>query len=99
MLASSQLDPMLGIDIHWELIPVPPAPTPVPMPIPNPFTGMVFDPIGLAAGLIIGNVIRAVVGAPLLGPVLYWGVFPATQTGTNGIHVPGHIMIPPGVGW
>jgi RHS repeat-associated protein len=96
MLASSHLDPILGIDIHWELIPTP---APVPTPLPNPFTGIVFDPIGLACGIAIGAAISAVVGAPFQGPVLYWGCFPATNTGTEGVHIPGHILIPPGTGW
>ena len=30
---------------------------------------------------------------------LYWGGIPATNTGTNGEHVPGHILIPPGTAW
>lgn len=81
MLASSQLDPILGIDIHWEMVPTP---VPVPTPIPNPFIGIVFDPIGLLAGLVISNAINAVMGAKLKGPVLYWTLFPATNTGTNG---------------
>lgn len=94
--ASSFLDPMLGIDVHWELIPMP---APVPTPIPNPFTGLVFDPMGLAAGILISNAIGSAMGASFKGPVLYWGAFPATNTGTEGKHVPGHILIPPGSGW
>jgi RHS repeat-associated protein len=96
MLASSFLDPVLGIDIHFEMVPTP---APVPTPIPNPFIGVVFDPIGLAAGIAIGAAIGAVVGAPFQGPVLYWTAFPATNTGTEAKHVPGHILIPPGVAW
>ena len=65
------LDPMLGIDIHWELIP----PAMVPTPLPNPFVGIVFDPMGLAAGLAIGGMMGAVTGAPFKGPVVYWGAF------------------------
>ena len=96
MLASSFLDPVLGIDIHFEMVPTP---APVPTPIPNPFIGLVFDPVGLAAGIAIGAVIGAVLGAPFQGPVLYWTAFPATNTGTEAKHVPGHILIPPGVAW
>jgi len=96
MLASSFLDPVLGIDVHFEMVPTP---APVPTPIPNPFIGLVFDPIGLAAGIAIGAVIGAVMGAPFQGPVLYWTAFPATNTGTEAKHVPGHILIPPGVAW
>jgi RHS repeat-associated protein len=96
MLASSFLDPVLGIDVHFEMVPTP---APVPTPIPNPFIGVVFDPLGLAAGIAIGAAIGAVMGASFQGPVLYWTAFPATNTGTEAKHVPGHILIPPGTMW
>lgn len=96
MLASSFGDPVLGIDIHWEMVPMP---APVPTPIPNPFTGIIFDPIGLAAGLVISNAVGAVLGAPFTGPVVYWTAVPATNTGTEAKHLPGHILIPPGTAW
>lgn len=96
MIASSFLDPVLGLDVHFEMVPTP---APVPTPIPNPFTGVVFDPLGLAAGIALGAAIGAVVGAPFQGPVLYWTAFPATNTGTEAKHVPGHILIPPGTAW
>ena len=95
MLASSWGDPVIGLDIHWEMVPTP---APTPLPIPNPFTGIVFDPSGLAIGLAITNAINVVMGAPVAGPVLFWGV-PATNTGTEAKHVPGHILIPPGTAW
>lgn len=90
------MDPVLGVDVHFELVPMP---APTPTPIPNPFTGVVFDPVGLAVGLVIGAAVSAVLGAPIQGPVLYWTAFPATNTGTEAKHVPGHIIIPPGTGW
>lgn len=96
MLASSFFDPMLGIDIHWEMVPMP---APVPTPIPNPFTGIVKDFAGLAVGLALSNAIGMAMGGSPKGPVLYWGGIPATNTGTNGEHVPGHILIPPGTAW
>jgi RHS repeat-associated protein len=96
VIASSWLDPVLGIDVHWEMVPTP---APVPTPIPNPFTGLVFDPSGLACGLALSNAMNLVVGAPFQGPVVYWGAIPATNTGTEAKHVPGHILIPPGVSW
>ncbi|MEX1363430.1 MAG: DUF6531 domain-containing protein, partial [Nannocystaceae bacterium] len=96
MIASSFLDPVIGIDVHWELVPTP---APTPLPIPNPFIGIVFDPMGLAVGMLLGAGMSLVFGAPFQGPVLYWGAFPATNTGTEAIHVPGHILIPPGTGW
>lgn len=96
MIASSFFDPMLGVDVHWEMVPMP---APVPTPIPNPFVGIVRDFTGLAAGLAISNAIGAVMGGTPKGPVLYWGAIPATNTGTNGVHVTGHILIPPGTAW
>ncbi len=96
MIASSFGDPVLGIDVHFELVPTP---APVPTPVPNPFTGIVFDPLGLAVGIALGAAIGAVMGAPFQGPVLYWTAFPATNTGTEAKHVPGHILIPPGTAW
>lgn len=96
MIASSFFDPVLGVDVHFEMVPTP---APVPTPIPNPFVGIVFDPVGLACGIALGAAIGAVTGAPFQGPVLYWTAFPATNTGTEAKHVPGHILIPPGVSW
>ncbi|MFO7562940.1 MAG: DUF6531 domain-containing protein [Enhygromyxa sp.] len=96
MIASSFLDPVIGLDVHFEMVPTP---APVPTPIPNPFTGIVFDPVGLACGIALGAAIGAVVGAPFQGPVLYWTAFPATNTGTEAKHIPGHILIPPGTAW
>ena len=96
MLASSFGDPVIGVDVHFELVPTP---APTPTPLPNPFTGVVFDPVGLAAGLVLGAAVSAVLGAPILGPVVYWGAIPATNTGTEAKHIPGHIIIPPGTGW
>ncbi|CAN94249.1 conserved carbohydrate-binding protein, Rhs family [Sorangium cellulosum So ce56] len=96
MLASSFFDLVLGLDIHFEMVPTP---APLPLPIPNPFTGIIFDPMGLAAGLVLGNLMAAVSGAPPTGPVVYWGFVPATNTGTEAIHIPGHILFPPGVAW
>ena len=39
------MDMVLGVDIHFEMVPMP---APVPTPIPNPFVGMVYDPGGSA---------------------------------------------------
>ena len=96
MIASSWGDPVIGIDVHFEFVPMP---APVPTPIPNPFTGIIFDPKGLVMGLAISNAINLVMGAPFAGPVFYWGGIPATNTGTEAQHVPGHILIPPGTAW
>ena len=66
---------------------------------PESVVGIVRDFTGLAVGLALTNAIGAVQGAALKGPVLYWGAIPATNTGTNGDHVTGHILIPPGTSW
>ncbi len=47
MIASTWLDLVVGLDIHFEMVPTP---GPVPAPLPHPFVGMVFDPAGLAMG-------------------------------------------------
>ncbi len=38
--ASSQLDPVIGIDVHLVMIP----PSPSPIPMPHPYIAMVFNP-------------------------------------------------------
>ena len=38
--ASSQLDPVIGIDVHFVMIP----PSPSPVPMPHPYIATVFDP-------------------------------------------------------
>jgi YD repeat-containing protein len=97
MLASTFMDLVLGVDIHFEMVPMP---APVPTPIPNPFVGMVFDPAGLLVGQVMSLAMAMVSGAPPLGPVLING-FPATTVGTNAINTLGvpHILIPPGTAW
>jgi RHS repeat-associated protein len=96
MLASSFFDAVLGLDVHFEMVPMP---APVPMPIPNPFVGYVYDPMGLIAGLVIGAAFALKAGAPVQGPVLYWTAFPATNTGTEAKALVNHIMFPPGTSW
>jgi YD repeat-containing protein len=96
MLAAKFFDGVIGIDIHWELVPAPPAP-PIPTPFPNPFVGMIFDPLGLGVGLVISDVIGAVCGSPPTGPVVV-NFLPAANTGTEVTGF-GHILIPPGTSW
>ncbi|MEX6688132.1 DUF6531 domain-containing protein [Danxiaibacter flavus] len=38
--ASSQMDPVMGIDVHFVMIP----PSPSPVPMPHPYIAMIFDP-------------------------------------------------------
>jgi hypothetical protein len=81
MLASTWTDMVMGVDIHFEMVPTPAGP--IPTPFPNPFIGVVFDPIGMAIGLAIGAGISAAFGGPITGPVTMYGAFPATNVGTE----------------
>jgi RHS repeat-associated protein len=97
MLASTFMDMVLGVDIHFEMVPMP---APVPTPIPNPFVGMVFDPAGLLTGQAMGLAMALLSGKAPKGPVIINGM-PATTVGTqakNSLGVP-HILIPPGTAW
>ncbi|WP_437735759.1 DUF6531 domain-containing protein [Sorangium sp. So ce1335] len=96
MLASTWLDIVIGIDLHFELVP----PPMLPVPFPHPFVGLVLDPIGLAAGLAISNAIGMATGGSFKGPVLI-NLMPANTTGTeakNFFLLP-HFIIPPGAMW
>ena len=94
MLASTWMDMVIGVDIHFEMVPMP---APVPTPIPNPFIGIVNDPVGLAVGLALGAALALATGGTPTGPVLIYGL-PATNVGTEAKGM-GHILIPPGVSW
>jgi uncharacterized Zn-binding protein involved in type VI secretion len=97
MLASTFMDMVLGLDIHFEMVPMP---GPVPTPIPNPFIGMVFDPGGLLTGQAMSLGMALLTGTPPKGPVLI-NFMPATVCGTNAknsLGVP-HILLPPGTAW
>ncbi|MFO0609800.1 MAG: DUF6531 domain-containing protein [Polyangiales bacterium] len=97
MIASTWLDLVVGLDIHFEMVPMP---APVPTPFPHPFVGMVSDPAGLAMGIAISNTIGMAMGGSFKGPVLIWGM-PANTTGTeakNSFVLP-HFIIPPGTMW
>jgi RHS repeat-associated protein len=97
MIASTFFDLVIGVDMHFEMVPTP---APVPVPFPHPFMGMVFDPGGLITGLLISNAIGMIAGAPPTGPVLV-NFIPATNTGTdvkNKMVLP-HFVIPPGTMW
>jgi hypothetical protein len=59
---------VMGVDIHFEMVPTPAGP--IPTPFPNPFIGVVYDPIGMTIGLAIGAGISAAFGGPITGPVL-----------------------------
>lgn len=97
MLASTFMDMVLGIDIHFEMVPMP---APVPTPIPNPFVGMVFDPGGLLVGQPMSLAAALQTGQAPRGPVLI-NLMPATTVGANALNSLGvpHILIPPGTAW
>lgn len=95
MLASTWMDMVVGLDVHFEMVPTPAGP--VPTPFPNPFIGMVIDPIGLATGLALGAAMALATGGTPTGPVLI-NFMPATNVGTEAKGM-GHILIPPGAMW
>jgi len=96
VLASTWMDMVVGVDIHFEMVIIPPAP-PVPTPFPNPFIGMVIDPAGLAIGLALGAALAVATGGTPTGPVIINSMF-ATNVGTEAKGM-GHILIPPGSMW
>ncbi|MEO8961913.1 MAG: DUF6531 domain-containing protein [Ginsengibacter sp.] len=56
--ASSQLDPVMGIDVHLVMIP----PSPSPIPMPHPYIATVFNPKDFVACVI--NTVAATVPPP-----------------------------------
>jgi RHS repeat-associated protein len=90
------MDMVVGVDIHFEMVIIPPAP-PVPTPFPNPFIGIVIDPAGLAIGLALGAALAVATGGTPTGPVIINSMF-ATNVGTEAKGM-GHILIPPGSMW
>ncbi|WP_394834567.1 DUF6531 domain-containing protein [Pendulispora rubella] len=104
MFAGKQTDLVVGLDIHMEMIPAPPAPPPagVPTPFPMPFVGMIeFSPGGLLLGMGMGLGMAAIFGGPIKGPVVVNGIFQGAKTGddaTNKLTMP-HMLIPPGFMW
>ncbi|HEU4582121.1 MAG TPA: DUF6531 domain-containing protein, partial [Polyangiaceae bacterium] len=95
MLASKFFDPVVGVDIHFELTPMGP-----PAPFPNPFIGLIFDPGGLLLGQAWGYAKAVYAGTAPKGPVLINGLVAANcgTEATNSLGTP-HILIPPGFAW
>jgi RHS repeat-associated protein len=57
--ASSQLDPVVGIDVHLVMIP----PSPSPIPMPHPYVAMVFNPKDFIACAVM-SVVAAIPPPP-----------------------------------
>lgn len=93
-VASKWFDLVVGIDLHFEIVPASPA----PIPFPHPFVGVVFDPVGLIMDEVIGAAMELMGAPPPPGPVLVGGV-PATATGDDASMPTGHILLPPGISW
>lgn len=100
MIAAKFFDVVVGVDIHFVLVPAPPSPSPIPTPLPHPFTGVVFDPVGLIVSAVISAASSVALGKPFTGPVIV-NSMPSAQTGTectNKIVMP-HFPMPPGIAW
>jgi RHS repeat-associated protein len=97
MIAAKWYDMIVGVDIHWVMVPTP---APTPTPLPHPFVGIIWDPWGLAINKAIAAVVTTVTDGTFTGPVMINGM-PAASTGTNGTNKPimPHFPTPPGVSW
>ena len=59
--AGKHFDLVLGIDIHWTELPVPP----FPLPLPHPFVGFVFDPVDYVhLSIPIPEILQRLLGLP-----------------------------------
>ncbi|RYZ68142.1 MAG: hypothetical protein EOP08_01210 [Proteobacteria bacterium] len=98
MFAGTQLDMVIGLDLHMEMVPTP---APVPTPFSMPFIGMIEpDLLGFLVDLGVAKALSWAFSSPPTGPVLVNG-FPVAKTGDeakNGKTCP-HIVIPPGTMW
>ncbi|MES1209939.1 MAG: hypothetical protein ABUS79_28720, partial [Pseudomonadota bacterium] len=98
-LASTWFDLVIGVDVHFEVVPMAPA----PMPFPHPFVGLVSDPNGMLFEPIVGAIVDLANARPISPPkgVVFINGVPATKTGTgvsNKTMLP-HVPLPPGVAW
>ena len=59
--AGKHFDLVLGIDIHWTELPMPP----FPLPLPHPFVGFVFDPVDYVhLSIPIPEILQRLLGLP-----------------------------------
>jgi RHS repeat-associated protein len=98
VFAGKQTDPIIGVDLHMEMVPTP---APVPTPFPMPFVGAIeFSPVGVLLQWGIVTALSAVFDVPPEGPVLV-NMLEAAKTGDEGKNhslLP-HTVIPPGTMW
>ncbi|MEM6290962.1 MAG: DUF6531 domain-containing protein [Myxococcota bacterium] len=95
-IASKWLDIVVGLDLHMEMVPTP---APVPVPFPHPFTGLIFDPMGLIMDELVAAVTAWATDTPPDPGKVWIAGMPATVTGDEvSMPVP-HIFIPPGISW
>jgi RHS repeat-associated protein len=98
MFAGSQLDMVIGLDIHMEMVPMP---APTPMPFPMPFIGQIeFKPIDVLVQAGMAKALSWAFDTPPTGPVLVNG-FHGAKTGDdakNSKTLP-HFVVPPGTAW
>ncbi len=81
MQAISEMDLVMGMDIHIVLVPAPPSP-PIPTPLPHPFVGFVFNPLDWI---------------PFFNKVKVSGFPAASVTSGASPCPPLHIPMPPGL--
>ena len=99
MFAGSQLDMVVGLDLHMEMVPTPAGP--VPTPFPMAFVGQLeFKPVDVLIQAGIAKGISWAFSTPPTGPV-FVNNFHAAKTGDdakNGKTLP-HVVLPPGAAW
>ncbi len=87
-LQSTFYDPVIGLDMHLVAVPAPP--TLVPVLVPMPFVGLIYDPVGLAVGWVMGAVLD---GGPNLVVVNSMPVATCGTAVTNAMTMP-HVSAP-----
>ena len=89
MTAAKQGDPVLGLDVHLCMVPMP---APTPFPVPHPFVGVVLDIFGALLGSVRvngcppGNTMTGAMGPPHIP------VFPRAPADPPGLTTSGDIL-------
>ena len=94
-LASTFMDLVLGLDVHFEIVP-----RLGPTPIPNPFVSVLSAKDSLLQGIANSLIEALLSGTVSRGPVIINGLPAHTvgMTSKNSIDVP-HSLFPPRVSW